>query len=151
MRDFVHQFVAFAGVGALAAVGHYGTLVIAVEALAVRPVPASLLGFVVGGVISYLLNRRYTFRSRRAHAAAVPRFFTVATVGFVLNGLAMAVLTGPLAVHYLAAQVVTTGVVLCWTFLANRTWTFRPAKAAAPAAPHAAGGGGHDISPLERR
>jgi hypothetical protein len=44
---------------------------------------------------------------------------------------------------------VTTGVVLCWTFLANRSWTFRPAKAAAPATPHAAGG--HDISPLERR
>jgi putative flippase GtrA len=148
MCDVVRQFGAFAGV---AAVGHYGTLVIAVEALAVRPVPASLLGFVAGGVISYLLNRRYTFRSRRAHAAAVPRFFTVATVGFVLNGLAMAVLTGPLAVHYLAGQVVTTGVVLCWTFLANRTWTFRPAKAAAPAAPHAAAGGGRDISPLERR
>ena len=52
------------------------------------------------------------------------RFGVVAVVGFILTGLIMAVLTGAFAAPYLPAQIFTTGVVLFWTFLANRYWTF---------------------------
>lgn len=125
MLVFMRQLVAFTGVGSFAAVGHYGALIGAVELLAVGPVAAALAGYLVGGVISYALNRRYTFRSRRDHAVAVPRFMVVAAVGFVLTGLVMAALTGTLGLHYLPAQLATTGIVLVWSFLANRLWTFR--------------------------
>lgn len=110
--------------GVLAAVGHYGTLALAVELGRVGAVPAALAGFLVGGVISYLLNRRWTFASERSHGAAVPRFALVALVGFALTGLSMALLTDGLGFHYLPAQLVTTGLVVLWTFLANRFWTF---------------------------
>jgi putative flippase GtrA len=52
------------------------------------------------------------------------RFGVVSVVGFILTGLIMAVLTGLLSAPYLPAQVVTTGIVLFWNFLANRFWTF---------------------------
>jgi len=111
-------------VGVLAAIGHYGTLALAVELGRIDAVPAALAGFLVGGVISYLLNRRWTFASDRPHGAAVPRFALVALAGFFLTGLSMAVLTDGLGLHYLPAQLVTTGLVMLWTFLANRSWTF---------------------------
>lgn len=119
------QFALFSVVGVFAAIGHYGTLIALSELAAVGPVAASLAGFVVGGVISYVLNYRFTFRSTKEHREAFTKFLTVAAVGFVVNGLLMAALTGPGDLHYLAAQVLTTLAVLLWTFSCNRYWTFR--------------------------
>lgn len=124
MIALARQFVAFFGVGLVAAVAHYGVLAVLVEAFAVRASLAALAGFVVGGVVSYVLNRRWTFDSDREHGAAIPRFAAVAAVAFGLTGLLMELLSVRWGLHWLPAQVITTGVVLVWTFLAHRFWTF---------------------------
>ncbi|MCP8937067.1 GtrA family protein [Alsobacter sp. SYSU M60028] len=126
LRALFRQFSAFAGVGLVAAVAHYGALIGLVEGAGASPVPATLAGYVLGGVVSYALNRRYAFDSDRPHREATWRFATVAGVGFVLTGLFMGLFNGRLGLPYLPAQVLTTGVVLLWSFSANRFWTFRP-------------------------
>ena len=125
--DVSRQFSAFAGVGVVAAVAHYGTLIGLVEGFGVAPVSATLAGYILGGVVSYILNRRYAFRSDRPHREATWRFAVVAGVGFVLTGLVMALLNGRWGLPYLPAQLLTTGVVLVWSFAANRLWTFSSA------------------------
>jgi putative flippase GtrA len=122
----IREFGLFVIVGLVAAVGHYGTLMALAGGLHADPVLASALGFLVGGLISYVLNYHLTFRATRHHAVALPMFFAVAGIGFLLNGAAMTVLTKLAALHYLAAQVLTTGLLLLWHFAANRMWTFRP-------------------------
>ena len=124
MRLIARQFSAFVIVGLIAAVAHYGTLIGLVEARIMGPVPATLLGFLAGAIVSHALNRRFAFASDRPHREAMWRFGVVSVVGFVLTGLIMAVLTGALNAPYLPAQVLTTGIVLFWNFLANRYWTF---------------------------
>ncbi|KAA2236337.1 GtrA family protein [Salinarimonas soli] len=121
------QVTAFVGVGVLAAIVHYGLLVALVETGAAGPVPATLAGYVGGGLLSYALNRRHTYRSDRPHTEAAWRFALVAGVGFVLTGLAMHALTGRLGMPYLPAQILTTGLVLVWSFAAHKWWTFRAA------------------------
>ena len=123
----IRQFGVFVLVGVVAAVGHYGALIILASGLGADPVLASAIGFVLGGLISYALNYHVTFRADRHHAVAMPMFFTVAGIGFVLNGAAMALLTKAIGLHYLPAQVLTTGLLMIWHFAANRLWTFRPA------------------------
>lgn len=125
------QLSAFIGVGLVAAVVHYSVLIGLVELAKAGPVPATLAGYVLGGAVSYALNRRYAFRSERPHAQAAWRFAVVAGVGFGLTWLVMAVLTGAGGVPYLLAQVLTTAIVLVWSFLAHRLWTF-DAPAAIP-------------------
>jgi putative flippase GtrA len=120
-----HQFTRFVVVGLAAAVAHYSVLVGLVELGGQRPVPATLAGYVVGGTVSYLLNRRYSFTSDRPHREALWRFTLVAGVGFVVTWVVMALLTRHLHLPYLPAQVLTTGVVMLWSFSANRIWTFR--------------------------
>lgn len=120
----VRQFASFFGVGLAAATVHYGLLVGLVEAGGVGPVAATLAGYLAGGIVSYLLNRRHTYVSKRPHREASWRFALVAAIGFGLTGILMHVLTGRLAVPYLPAQLVTTGTVLFWSFLAHRIWTF---------------------------
>jgi putative flippase GtrA len=126
----VRQFAAFAGVGLLAAVPHYGLLVGLVEGFGWHPVPAALVGYAAGGILSYLLNRRHVFDSERPHQQASWRFAGVALVGFCLTYGLMHGLVDRLRLPYLGAQIATTGLVLGWSFLANRAWTFAALKGA---------------------
>lgn len=124
LRSLTRQLGAFAGVGVVAAFVHYGLLIGLVEGGGLTPVPATLAGYVAGGVVSYLLNRRLTYTSDRAHREAVWRFALVAFVGFLLTWVVMQALTAWLRAPYLPAQLVTTGIVLVWSFLAHKIWTF---------------------------
>ena len=119
------QFASFFGVGLVAALVHYGLLISLVEGYRMDPVPAALAGYVGGGVVSYLLNRRHTYVSARPHAEATWRFAIVAFVGFGLTWAGMALLVRWLGAPYLAAQLATTAIVLFWSFLAHKFWTFR--------------------------
>ena len=122
--SLTRQMSAFVIVGLAAAAVHYGALISLVEIFAWRAVPATLVGYIVGGVTSYVLNRRHTFDSDRAHAEAIWRFAAVAGSGFLMTWGAMSVFVDRLGAPYLPAQVLTTGLVLFWSFLANKLWTF---------------------------
>lgn len=120
------QIAAFAGVGVVAAVVHYGLLIALVEAAGIGAVLATLAGYIGGGIVSYALNRRHTYASDRPHEEATWRFALVAFVGFLLTGAFMHLFVDRLGAPYLPAQLVTTGLVLVWSFVANKVWTFRP-------------------------
>jgi putative flippase GtrA len=120
----LRQFAAFSGVGILAAALHYSALVALVELARWRPVPAALVGYVAGGILSYMLNRRHVFASARPHQEASWRFGVIASVGFMLTYGLMQGLVDWANVPYLLAQILTTGMVLFWSFVANRVWTF---------------------------
>lgn len=119
------QFRTFFGVGLLAALVHYGLLLSLVEGYRMNPVPATLTGYVAGGFVSYVLNRRLTYRSDRPHSEATWRFLVVAGIGFGLTWLFVALFVRVLGAPYLPAQLVTTGIVLFWNFSAHKLWTFR--------------------------
>jgi len=126
------QFSSFVLVGGVATALHYSVM-IGLKELAHAPViPATLTGYVAGGLLNYALNRRHTFATDRSHAQAGWRFAVVAAGGFSLTWALMALLTGALAIPYILAQMFTTGVVLIYNFIAHRLWTFRATRPIAP-------------------
>lgn len=125
MIELLQQFIRFVGVGCCSAVGHYGLLILLVQALHADPVVASAAGALLGAWINYTLNYRYTFRSTKRHRDSVTKFAVVAMVGLLLNTLFMWLCVELLRMHYLLGQIVTTGLVMLWSFGANRSWTFR--------------------------
>lgn len=124
MHALLRQFSAFFGVGVIAAIVHYGVLIAGVELFAARPVPATLAGYIFGGIVSYILNRRHTYQSDRPHEEAGWRFAVVACVGFVITYGLMTEFVDRWALPYLPAQIVTTGIVLVWSFFAHKFWSF---------------------------
>lgn len=124
-----NQFVKFASVGVVGTLVQYTLLIVLVQALDVNATLASTAGFACGALTNYSLNYYYTFASNKNHAEAITKFFTVALVGMFFNGLVMHFCTETLTMPYLIAQVLATGLVLLWTFSANRLWTFRECKA----------------------
>jgi putative flippase GtrA len=127
------QFSAFVLVGLTSTAVHYAVL-LGLRELAHWPViPATLSGYCCGGLVSYVLTRRHVFDSDRSHAEAGWRFVLVATVGFFLTWGFMMLFVDKWGAPYLFAQMVTTGLVMFWSFGANRLWTFRqPAAAPTP-------------------
>ncbi len=124
MSGLSRQVIAFAGVGVAAAIVHYGLLIMLVERAGWRPTPATLIGYLGGGIVSYVLNRTLTYRSNRPHEEAGWRFAAVAGVGFALTYGLMEVLHGWAGLPYVLAQVLITGLVLVWSFFAHKFWSF---------------------------
>ena len=129
MVALVRQFVKFTGVGFASAIGHYGLLIVLVQIAGIPAVPSSAAGALLGAGINYALNYRFTFRSSKRHREAALKFAAVAGVGLVLNTVFMWVGVELIGAHYLLSQIVTTGLVLIWSFAGNRYWTFQSAGA----------------------
>ena len=119
-----HQFLSFCVMGAAATAVHYVILIVMVQAGIAGVVAASTYGFVAGAIVSYALNRQFTFRSERPHAHALPRFFLVASFGVGVNAAVLWIFHAAAGMHYLTAQLLATGAALLWNFAANRAWTF---------------------------
>lgn len=120
----IRQFAAFVGVGALATALDYAVFFVGFQLVGLNPVPAALVGYAVGGALSYLLNRAHVFETARSHRAAIIRFLGVMGVGFLLTGYAMSVFTQGFDLSPLFARILTYGVVLMFNFIAHRFFTF---------------------------
>ena len=123
-NSVISQFAVFAGVGALGTAGHYAVLVVLVQAANASPTYSSALGFVVGALINYSLNYRYTFRSTKSHQETLIKFMLVAIFGFFINTGIMYLGTELMQVNYLIVQIASTAIVLVTNFAFNKTWTF---------------------------
>ena len=127
-REVGATFGRFLVVGGVSTAVHYVVLAAVVELLGGSAVFGSGVGFAVGAVVSYLLNRSHTFRSDAPHAQAIARFVVVLGVGLGLNLLLMQWFTASWGWPYLLAQMLTTGLVLFWHFAGHALWSFTHRK-----------------------
>jgi putative flippase GtrA len=86
---------------------------------------ASAIGFAVGAVNGFLLNRRWTFRGHVGDALTPVRWGIVQTCGLGVNEGLLYLFVHDAHIDKLLAQVCATAVVTVTTFFANRAWTFR--------------------------
>jgi putative flippase GtrA len=124
LEAVARQFSRFLAVGVAATAVHYGVLIALVEAWGTDPVLATTAGFVAAVLLSYVLNRRYTFDREPAFGSGLLKYYGAVSMGLVLNAGVMAVLTR-WGAHYLLAQVAASAVALVWNFLAARLIVFR--------------------------
>lgn len=127
------RFAHFALLGLVGTAAHYALLVALVELAGADPVVGAGAGFGLGALVNYLMSHRFVFRSQRAHQEALPRFLAVAVAGLLWTALLMELFTRYLGWPYLAAQILTTGILLFWHYAGNALWTFRHRRRPAPA------------------
>lgn len=119
------RLITFLMVGGLATVCQYIILIGLVEFAIFGPVIASGIGAFFGAVLNYILNKLATFKSIAEHKVTAPRFIVVATIAIALNAFLMALFTKTFNLNYLPAQIITTGLIVLFTYNANRIWTFK--------------------------
>jgi putative flippase GtrA len=119
------QFVRFLLVGGLATATQYAVLVLLVELAKGDAVTSSAIGYVCGSVLSYWINRLWTFGSTVSHFAAGSRFVAMVSLGFCCNAVVMFLMTRTALFQYLLSQAVATGITLALNFSLARFWVFR--------------------------
>ena len=121
-----NMFYTYILVGGVATLFHYLVVIGLVEIVAFPPSLAAMIGAFAGACVAYVGNRRFTFtESVQSHRYALPRFFLVATLGALLNGLVVWLGSVMFDIHYFASQLMATLLVLFLTFTFNRLWTFQ--------------------------
>ncbi|PRX58958.1 putative flippase GtrA [Nonomuraea fuscirosea] len=104
-----------------------------------KPVTAKIIAVLVATIVSYVLNREWSFRTRggreRRHEAAL--FFLVSAIGLVLSSAPLwisryvfgldtpqvSLLTQEIA-DFMSAQVIGTLIAMVFRFWALRRWVF---------------------------
>ncbi|MEA2089051.1 MAG: GtrA family protein [Patescibacteria group bacterium] len=117
-------FVKYCVVGGTAAAVDFSILFILTDFLNVYYLISATISFIVSALTNYSLNRSWTFRSNGKKRKQLPIFFTIATIGLILNNSIMYFSVEVLAVWYIWAKVVATGIVLIWNFIGNKYLTF---------------------------
>jgi putative flippase GtrA len=98
--------------------------------LGVHYLLASSLAFALGALNSYVLNRRWTFRSRDRRAPELARFACVQIVGL---GVDLALLSGLVeltGIPHVVAQVLAFPVASVVMFALSRQWAFKTDRTA---------------------
>jgi putative flippase GtrA len=121
----VRQIVKYGLVGASNTVLTFVTYTVLEKLVGINYLIALPLGYGVGSLNSYILNRHWTFRAGDiAHTTAGTRFAIVQAIAIAANELLLYVFVHHLGIDKIAAQAILTVPVLAVTFVANRWWTF---------------------------
>jgi putative flippase GtrA len=129
------QFVKFGIVGVSNTLLTFAVYTLLLKVFGVWYLAASAIGFTVGAVNGFLLNRRWTFRGHVGDAFTPVRWTVVQGCGLLANLGLVYLFVEEISLDKLIAQACATAIVTVLTFLANRAWTFRmhPHMAAADA------------------
>ncbi|WP_163859754.1 GtrA family protein [Paenibacillus elgii] len=112
-------------VGLLGTALHFAALFVLVEAAKLHPVLASALGFVLVLLVSYALNRRWTFQASASGWKPLAKYTVVSVTGLLLNIGLMYLAVDRLHWHYAVGQCLVVVAVPISNFLFNYYWTFR--------------------------
>jgi putative flippase GtrA len=121
----VAQFIKFGLVGVSNTVIAFGIYTVLLKAFGVWYIAASGIGFAVGAVNGFLLNRSWTFRGHAGGSNAALRWMVVQGCGLMINLGLVYLLVSHGGMDKLSGQAIATAIVVVLTFFVNRRWTFR--------------------------
>jgi putative flippase GtrA len=129
------QFVKFGIVGVSNTLLFFAIYTVLLKVFGVWYLAASAIGFTVGAINGFLLNRRWTFSGHVGDSLTPVRWGVVQGCGLGLNEGLLYLFVDGVRLDKLLSQAFATIVVTVITFLVNRAWTFRmhPPVAAADA------------------
>lgn len=121
----VVQLLKFGIVGVSNTLLAFAVYTILLKVFGVWYVAASGIGFAVGAVNGFLLNRRWTFREHSGDALTPVRWAIVQSCGLALNLGLVYLFVHDAGLDKLVGQIPATAIVTVLTFVVNRSWTFR--------------------------
>lgn len=128
---FVGQFVKFGIVGVANTALAFAVYTVLLKVFGVWYLAASGIGFAVGAINGFLLNRRWTFSEHVGDALTPVRWAVVQSCGLLVNLALVYTFVSAVGLDKLVGQACATAIVVVGTFVANRAWTFKMHPSAA--------------------
>lgn len=110
--------------GGLSTLFGYSVIALCMAAFAMPPLAANAAGFAAGYVVSFLLHRRFTFRSTVGYTSGLAAYLPVVAVGYVANAAVLLVSTRLLGLNPYLAQALAIATYVVLTFLGSSKFVF---------------------------
>ena len=102
----------------------FGCILLLQNVVGADPRVANGVGFAVGMMLSYFLNRRFAFQSTRAHATAMPAFMISAAISFAVNIIVLQLGLSVIGLADVYAQCLAVASYTVCFYLLNRYVVF---------------------------
>lgn len=119
------QLLRYGAVGVVNTGVGYGIIFGCMYLAGLGPVPSNIAGYAVGLIVSYTLNRTFTFRSTGSQRKELPRFVVLFMVAYLANLGVLILLVRVLRVHEGVSQVLAGVVYFALSFVLNKYFVFR--------------------------
>ncbi len=119
------QFIKFGIVGVSNTLIAFAVYTVLLKVFGVWYLAASAIGFILGAINGFLLNRRWTFSGHVGDALTPVRWGVVQGCGLAVNEGLLYLFVHDARLDELVGQVCATIIVTVATFFVNRAWTFR--------------------------
>lgn len=118
------QFVRFLFVGTFNTALGYAIIFFCMYAIELSAIISNLIGYGVGLISSYILNRFFTFRSKADSRSEVVRFIIVFLVSYLSNLAFLVLFINFLHVHEGVSQIFAGIVYVGVSYLLNKYYVF---------------------------
>lgn len=119
------QFFRYIIVGVLNTLLGYCVIFSCMYLAGMSPEASNVAGYAVGLVVSYMLNRNFTFNSTQARRKEIVRFVAVFAVAYALNFAALLALIHQFGMHKGLSQIVAGMIYVGSSFLMNKYYVFK--------------------------
>ena len=116
----IQRFVVSGGVSTLS---HWLTMALLIIA-GMLPALATAIGAIVGAIVNYLAQKTFTFKSRKQHRIAIPRYIAACAILWIANLAVFILLNEALAIAVAPAQFITTAIVAILSYWLYRVMVF---------------------------
>lgn len=121
----MRQLLRYGAVGVINTGLGYAVIFGCMYLLELGAVTSNVVGYATGLLVSFILNRTFTFRSTGAPRAELVRFVAIFALAYAANLIALLVLARRLDVHEGVAQLIAGVVYFGLSYLLNKYYVFR--------------------------
>lgn len=126
--SILNQLVRFGLVGVVNTAVGFSVIVCLMTFARWSPVAANIGGYAVGLTVSYFLNRRFTFKTRKTASVPFVRYVGVFAICYGLNMAVLLLLIEQTATHPIIAQAVAMVAYSASFFILCRVLVFPAAR-----------------------
>ena len=128
MDKIIKQLLKFFGITQIAWLLDLAVYTVMFELFDVYYIAAKAVSYTCGAILSYLLNRKFTFYSRNSVKRTLPRFIAVNAVSLSVSLTSMHVFGNILHINEWICYFLSILFSFSINYLGNRFWVFKEEK-----------------------
>lgn len=124
LNEDVFQIVRFGVSGLSSTFVYFGCMNLLVLAMHIEPLAASVIGYGLSVVFSYLMQSRFTFRAKEDSRRQMFRFLITSLFGFAVSYFSIVYFSEILGLHYVFGALMVCVILPLANYFIFKRWVF---------------------------
>lgn len=123
-EEFLSQFIKFGIVGILNGIVGFGSMLLLFNVFLVNYLLSNIIGYCLGLINSFVLNKTFTFQSRKSIKKELPHFVIIFIISYSANLIALIILVNEFYFNTNVAYIFGMMIYSITNFMGNKYLTF---------------------------